>query len=64
MKPFWTSKINWVAFATLVCGFLTDPQFTNFIDPWWASQILKATGIITFALRTLFPPPGAQLTLR
>jgi len=63
MKPFWASKINWVAFVTLIFGFLTDPQFTTFIDPWWASQILKATGIITFTLRTVFPPVSAKLTL-
>lgn len=59
-KPFWKSKINWVAFISVVLGFLADPTFLSFIDPWWAAQLLKAIGVITFILRTWFATDVAK----
>lgn len=64
MKPFWASKINWVAAIAVVMGFLTDPKFTELIDPWWSAQILKAVGLVTFVLRTWFTSVESKLTLR
>ena len=54
MKPFWKSKLNWIALITVVMGFITDPKMLDFVDPWWASQILKGTGLVTFIIRTWF----------
>lgn len=53
-KPFWKSKINWTAFIAVILGFLTDPAFTDFIDPFWAAQILKIAGGITFVISQWF----------
>jgi hypothetical protein len=61
MKPFWKSKINWISLVTVILGFLTDPQITDFVDPWWAAQMLKGAGLLTFIIRTWFTQD--QITL-
>jgi hypothetical protein len=53
-KPFWKSKINWVSAVAIAFGFLTDPKFTELIDPWWAAQILKASGVATLIISQWF----------
>jgi len=53
-KPFWKSKLNWTGFIAVVLGFFTDPAFLDFIDPWWAAQILKGTGLVTFVISQWF----------
>jgi hypothetical protein len=53
-KPFWKSKINWISAIAIIFGFLTDPKLTELIDPWWAAQILKASGVTTLIISQWF----------
>jgi hypothetical protein len=62
VKQAATSKINYVALALLVLGFVTDPQFINLIPETWGPLILKISGPLLFVLRTFLSKPVEPTT--